>query len=207
MTPVRERYAALVRRLGSSGDPGAAADALLAAWAHPSRIYHGTGHLVDCLACLDGEPGDVVERDLIEAALWYHDAVYDPRAADNEERSAVRARQELVGLGVAFHKGENVARLIRLTRHGEPPTDVSGMILCDIDLSILGRPPAEFDAYDAGIRAEYAWLPDDAFGKGRRRVLTRLLSRRFLYGTERFRRRYESRARANLRRAVARLGG
>lgn len=202
---LRERFGSLVRRLGGSGDPGPAADTLLAAWAEPSRVYHGTAHLLDCLARLDEVPGDQATRDRIEAALWYHDAVYDPRAEDNEERSAGWAERALVGLGIASSETGEVARLIRLTRHAEPPTDEPGRIMCDIDLSILGRTPSEFDAYDAAICAEYVWMPDEAFRQERRRILSGLLARDTLYGTDRFRRPYEGPARANLRRALARL--
>jgi predicted metal-dependent HD superfamily phosphohydrolase len=209
MMELRERFVALVRRLGGSDDARAEADALLAAWAEPARAYHGTAHLVDCLARLDelavaatGAGG----VDPIEAALWYHDAVYDPRADDNEERSAAWAERALAGLGIAPEVAAEVARLVRLTRHAEPATDEAGRLVCDIDLSVLGRPPAEFDAYDAAIRAEYAWVPEGTFREGRRRVLRALLARDPLYGTEHFRRRYEAPARANLRRALTRLG-
>jgi predicted metal-dependent HD superfamily phosphohydrolase len=206
MMELRERFMLLLRRLGASGDARPEADALLAAWAGPARTYHGTAHLVDCLARLDEVPAAAEGHDPIEAALWYHDAVYDPRVADNEERSAVWAERALVELGIATRVASEVARLIRLTRHAEPATDEAGRLVCDIDLSILGRSPAEFDAYDAAIRAEYAWVPEAAFREGRRRVLRALLARRSLYGTERFRRQYEAPARTNLRRALTRLG-
>jgi predicted metal-dependent HD superfamily phosphohydrolase len=206
MTDLRGRFTSLVRRLGGSGDAGPEADALLAAWAEPARVYHGTAHLTDCLARLDELPAAAEGLDPIEAALWYHDAVYDPRAGDNEERSAAWAEHALVELGIASRVAAEVGRLIRLTRHAEPATDEAGRLVCDIDLSVLGRPPAEFDAYDAAIRAEYAWVPGEEFREGRRRVLRALLARDPLYGTERFRRRYEEPARANLRRALARLG-
>jgi predicted metal-dependent HD superfamily phosphohydrolase len=206
MTDLPGRFMSLVRRLGGSGDARLEADALLAAWAEPARAYHGTSHLVDCLAQLDELPAAGEGLDPIEAALWYHDAVYDPRAGDNEERSAARAERALVELGIAPRVAAEVARLVRLTRHAEPATDEAGRLVCDIDLSVLGRPPAEFDAYDAAIRAEYAWVPEEAFREGRRRVLRALLARDPLYGTERFRGRYEEPARANLRRALARLG-
>lgn len=206
MTNLRGRFVSLVRRLGGSGDARPEADSLLAAWAGPTRVYHGTAHLVDCLARLDELPAGAEGLDPIEAALWYHDAVYDPRAGDNEERSAAWAERALAELGIAPRGAAEVARLVRLTRHAEPATDEAGRLVCDIDLSVLGRPPAEFDAYDAAIRAEYAWVPEEEFREGRRRVLRALLARDPLYGTERFRRRYEEPARANLRRAIARLG-
>lgn len=206
MTDLRGRFTSLVRRLGGSGDARPEADALLAAWAEPARVYHGTAHLLDCLARLDELPATLDGLDPIEAALWYHDAVYDPRAKDNEERSAAWAERALVGLGVAPRVAAEVARLVRLTGHAEPATDEAGRLVCDIDLSVLGLPPAEFDAYDAAIRTEYAWVPEAEFREGRRRVLRALLARDPLYGTDRFRRRYEEPARANLRRALARLG-
>jgi predicted metal-dependent HD superfamily phosphohydrolase len=209
MRELPERFISLVRRLGGSGDARPEADALLAAWAEPARVYHGSAHLIDCLAQVDELPeasGGAGGVDPVEAALWYHDAVYDSRAGDNEERSAAWAKRALVELGVAPRLAAEVARLVRLTGHAEPATDEAGRLVCDIDLSVLGRPPAEFDTYDAAIRAEYAWVPEEAFREGRRRVLRALLARAPLYGTERFRRRYEEPARANLRRALARLG-
>ncbi|MBA3495530.1 MAG: hypothetical protein H0T86_00310 [Gemmatimonadales bacterium] len=202
---LRDRFASLVRRLGGSRDPAAAADALLAAWAEPGRTYHGTTHLVDCLARLDelvGGPGD---HDAIETALWYHDGVYDPRASDNEERSAAGAERALIELGIAHRVAGEVGRLIRLTRHTAPPNDEAGRVVCDIDLSILGRRTAEFDAYDAAIREEYAWLEEETYRAGRRRILAAILARESIYETVTFKERYEAPARANLRRALARL--
>ena len=177
----------------------------MAAYAEPARAYHGLPHLWDGLARLDEAATVGAERDHVEAALWFHDAVYDARADDNEERSALLAQRTLTDLGVEAAVGQEVARLIRLTDHRMPPSDRAGRLLCDIDLSILGRSPEEFDAYDAAIRAEYAWAPDEAYRAGRRQVLAALLARDPLYGTEEFRGRYEVRARANLRRALARL--
>jgi predicted metal-dependent HD superfamily phosphohydrolase len=201
----RERFAALARRLGALGEPGSVGDALLTAYGEPHRTYHGLAHLMDCLARLDEASAPEPVRDQVEAALWYHDAVYDPRADDNEERSAERACRELPELGVPSTVVAEIARLVRLTNHRTPPEDHSGRLICDIDLSILGRPSEEFDVYDAAIRAEYAWVPEERYRDARRRILQGFLNRDPLYQTEHFRRRYEGQARANLRRAVAGL--
>src|SRR4051812_17060991 len=167
----RERFAALARRLGASGEPSSVGDALLAAYREPHRMYHGLAHLMDCLARLDEAPAPEPSRDQVEAALWYHDAVYDPRADDNEERSAERARRGLTEVGVPSAVAAEIARLVRLTDHRTLPEDESGRLICDIDLSILGHSPEEFDLYDAAIRAEYAWVPEKQYRDARRRIL------------------------------------
>jgi predicted metal-dependent HD superfamily phosphohydrolase len=200
------RFAALCRRLGASGDPAPAAADLLRRWAEPGRTYHGVDHLQDCLARLDRAPADGADRDLVEAALWFHDAVYDSRAADNEARSAELARATLTALGVPDHRASAAADLVLSTRHREPPRGPEARLLCDIDLAVLGDPAEDFDRYDQAIRLEYAWVPEATYRRERAAVLRALLAREPLYATAHFRDRYEPSARSNLRRALARLG-
>jgi predicted metal-dependent HD superfamily phosphohydrolase len=205
VTNLSRRFGELLRRLGAAGDPQPLASAVLAAWAEPDRRYHDLNHLRDCLAELDRVPADGADRDRVEAALWFHDAIYDPRADDNEARSAELARRALAELGVQSAVADDVARLVGLTRHTGPALDPSGQLLCDIDLAILGREREAFDAYDRQIREEYAWVPEPDFRAARIGVLTGLLARAPLYQTEHFRRRYETVARTNLARALKRL--
>jgi predicted metal-dependent HD superfamily phosphohydrolase len=203
VTSLSQRFGKLLHRLGAAGDPQPLAHAVLAAWAEPGRRYHDLDHLRDGLAELDSAPADGADRDRVEAALWFHDAIYDPRADDNEARSAEWARRALAELGVPSAVADDVARLVGLTRHTGPTLDPSGRLLCDIDLAILGREPEAFDAYDRRIREEYAWVPE--FRAARIGVLTGLLARAPLYQTEHFRRRYETVARTNLGRVLERL--
>jgi predicted metal-dependent HD superfamily phosphohydrolase len=93
-----------------------------------------------------------------------------------------------------------------LTQHLETPSDPAGRLICDVDLSILGRPPAQFEEFERRIRAEYAWVPDLQYREGRSRILSRFLERPNLYQTPHFRDRYEESARQNLRNALVRLG-
>ena len=206
MTDLSRRFSELLRRLGAPGDPQPLIEAVLAAWADPARRYHTLDHLRDCLAELDRAPADGAARDRVEAALWFHDAVYNTRAGDNEARSAEWARRALAELGVPSAVADDVARLVRLTGHSGPTPDPSGRLLCDIDLAILGREPEVFDTYDRHIREEYAWVPEPDFRSARAGVLAGLLSRSRLYQTERFRGLYETAARRNLSRALERLG-
>jgi predicted metal-dependent HD superfamily phosphohydrolase len=204
---LRERFAALWERLGGRGDVGAFLDSVLRSWREPHRHYHGLDHLRDCLARLDEAPAVGRDRDLAEAALWYHDLVYQPGAPDNEARSAALARAALVEGGAPVGTADEVARLVRLTDHVAPAEDPVAALVCDVDLSILGRAAEEFGKYERQIREEYRRVPDPLYRAGRARVLAKFLARDPLFRTDHFRRRYENSARRNLRRSLESLAG
>jgi predicted metal-dependent HD superfamily phosphohydrolase len=206
VSTLADRFTTLLRRLGATRDSATLGDALLAAWSAPDRAYHDLRHLEDCLAQLDSAEADPATRDLVEAALWFHDAVYDARADDNEERSAAWAADALPAAGIRRDVASEVARLVRLTAGHGPVPDLAGQLMCDIDLSILGRPVELFDSYDRRVRTEYAWVPEPVYRAGRARVLGDLARRDPLFQTPAFRQRFESQARRNLRRALAALG-
>jgi predicted metal-dependent HD superfamily phosphohydrolase len=142
---------------------------------------------------------------VVEAAIWFHDAVYDPRGSDNESQSADLAAHVLAEGGVAGHLVERIRQLVLLTRHLGPAPDPAGRLLCDIDLSILGREPAEFERFERAIRAEYAWVPEPEYRTARARILRGFQERELLYQTVPFRLRYEDAARRNLVGALTRL--
>lgn len=168
------------------------------------RAYHNLDHVAQCLSELD-KVGLTYPR-TVEWALWYHDAIYDPKRKDNEEESAYLAAFELSGLGVPRTRRSDVERLILLTKHGKaPPKSLSGYTIIDIDLHTLGRPSQEYDAYAKAIRQEYEWVPEPDYIKGRTAVLQSFLNRRHIYYTDRFRQLYEQSARQNLTEEIRRL--
>ena len=201
-----ERFGPLWRRMGASDDGSSTLGALLQAYDEPHRHYHGIDHLRDCLAQLDASPAVGPDRDLAETALWFHDAVHLPGADDNETRSAAWAASAMMAAGIAEAPAHEVARLVRLTDHTRPSDDPVGDLVCDVDLSILGREWGEFAEYERRIRSEYHRVADPLYRIGRAAVLTRFLAREPLYRTEHFRARYETRARENLKRSLASLG-
>jgi predicted metal-dependent HD superfamily phosphohydrolase len=95
--------------------------------------------------------------------------------------------------------------MILATAHSAEPDSADEALLLDIDLSVLGADPDVFDAYDSAIRKEYEWVPEPDYRKARARVLESFLQRERIYRTWPYRERYESAARKNLSRALARL--
>jgi predicted metal-dependent HD superfamily phosphohydrolase len=200
-----ERWNDLWRRVGAATEPGPIFAALAERYGEPHRAYHTLAHVARCLWEFDHARLLADHADEVELALWFHDAIYDPHAADNEVRSAAWAVRFLEQGGVAHETRERVAELINATDHRASPAPGDTALVVDVDLTILGAPEEEFDAYERQIRREYAFLPEDAFRAGRRGVLERLLARPRLYTTALFHARYETAARANLARSLARL--
>jgi predicted metal-dependent HD superfamily phosphohydrolase len=201
----RERWDALWRRIGARAD-AAVYDVLARRYAEPHRAYHTLGHVARCLEEWDGARALASAPDACELAIWFHDAVYDPSAADNEARSAELAAEACRAAGLPRDFARLVAGLVLDTRHAGPAATSDGALVADTDLAILGRPPDEFAAYEEGIRREYAGVPEAEYRKGRSDFLLRFLDRPALYATAHFRGRYEAPARRNLGDLVARLG-
>lgn len=191
--------------LGARGAGIALRDRLIAAWSEPQRRYHTGRHLSDCLALFESTMHLVEHPAEIEIALWFHDAVYDLKAKNNEARSAGWADQALSEAAVASDTRVRVHDLIMATCHAAQPNSADAQLLVDIDLSILGADPERFDEYEVQVRQEYAWVPRPLFRRKRREILMGFLARPTIYGTPWFQERFEAAARANLQRSVARL--
>jgi predicted metal-dependent HD superfamily phosphohydrolase len=178
-------------------------DALLTAYA-TDRGYHDTRHLTEVLDRVDelAAGGEDFDRQAVDLAAWFHDAVYDGRDGA-EERSAQWALDALAGLPVA----EEVTRLVRLTeRHAPADDDANGCALSDADLAILAAPTERYEEYVAAVRREFAHLPDDVFTEGRAAVLDALADKPQLFHTAYAVELWEAPARANLERELAALG-
>ncbi|WP_067489824.1 HD domain-containing protein [Actinomadura hibisca] len=190
-----DRWVALAgphaRRIGTELD---------ARYGEEHRRYHTRAHLTAVLDLVDELADHAADPDAVRLAAWFHDAVYDPQRADNEDRSARLARRMLADTDLPEATVDEVARLIVLTEtHAPDADDRNGQVLCDADLAVLGSDPDAYAAYAAAVREEYAFVPDEFFKAGRAEVLTGLLELPALFHTPQARARYEEKARANLR--------
>lgn len=189
--------------LGAAGDGNALADALMARYSEPWRKYHTLQHLNECLAHFASATHIAKHPAEVEAALWFHDAVYELRAGDNEEQSALWARAALLEAGVLSDAAERVARLVLATRHQAVPTQPDEQLLVDIDLSILGATVRRFQEYEDQVRAEYSFVPEPTFRVKRAEILQAFLARPRIYNTDYFYAKLEASARFNLANSLA----
>jgi len=181
-------------------------DRLVAAHMEPHRFYHTVEHLNEMFKVAGKLADTATDPAAVQLAIWFHDAVYHPRATDNEERSAALAVKLLCLLGIPESTVDHVAAMIRATAHpvvGEVDADTA--VLLDADLAILSAEERRYARYAADVRREYAWVDDAAYRAGRTKVLEGFLARPRIYRTERMHAAAEEAARANLRAEITRL--
>jgi predicted metal-dependent HD superfamily phosphohydrolase len=178
-------------------------------YAELGRHFHTLRHVAETVAALRlllAAERDVAARVSVPSCVlagYFHDAVYDPGANDNEDRSARLAVDVLRGLGCPLAGCAAVARLVRATAaHVSSAPDEA--LVNDADLRILARPAPLYDRYARRVRWEYAWVGAAAWTDGRAAVLRRLLDGP-VYATAWARRHWEPAARENLRRELAGL--
>jgi len=193
------------RQLGAANPDPRLHGELIARYSEPHRRYHTVRHLDECFEKLDEIRSLARHPAEIELALWFHDAIYDVKRHDNEEKSADWARASATAAGVAADACERVYSLILSTRHQAAANGVDAEILVDIDLSILGAVLVRFDEYERQVREEYSWVPDFLFRRERKAILKEFLARPRIFSTTHFRDRYEHQARSNIERSLERL--
>jgi predicted metal-dependent HD superfamily phosphohydrolase len=204
MRDLSDRWTSTWKAMGIAVPGGALYRSLIAAYCESQRKYHTLQHLEECFDVLDASGLQGAHHGEIEIALWFHDAVYDVRRSDNEQRSAQWACEVLEAAAAPEATIGRVADLVMATRHHLPSTS-DEQLLVDVDLAILGAAPERFGEYDRQIREEYSHVDEALFNSKRAQVLEGFLQRGRIFGTEAFYERYERQARLNLALALGAL--
>ncbi len=183
---------------------------LKAAYQAPGRAYHNWDHITYLLEEFRRLAPKWRHPEAVETAIYWHDVIYQPGSATNEADSAALMRIRLAGREAqAFIDAADALILATATHDAPPDMDASLAADCalflDMDMSILGAPSEQFDAYDAAIRAEFAMIPDEIYRPRRADVLAGFLAREALFLTDIYRYSHDAQARDNLRRAISRL--
>lgn len=174
-------------------------DNLSARYSENGRAYHNLDHIRFMLAVADEFQHLARDWTAVRLAIWYHDAVYQPDAADNEAMSAQLAGRDCALFGFYPELIQKVEALIMATRWQAPiEPDSDQPFIVDADLAILGSEPGRYAAYARGVRLEFSHISEADFKMGRSALLKDFLQRKRLYFLDAFHNRFEAQARYNL---------
>ena len=178
-------------------------------YGEPHRHYHNGEHIDFVLARFDEVRGQLENPDAVELALWFHDAIYQIGAADNERASADLFIREAAGQ-LAQPLIDRVEFLIMATHHmagGPPLGDSDACHIVDIDLASFGLPWDRFKADGAKLRREAEQKSESEFNAGVLRLIDHLMGEsEDFYLTECARDHWQPQALANIKRLRAELG-
>ena len=180
-------------------------EALRRRHAEPRRRYHDWSHVEALARAFASGILPFADQRAVALAILYHDAIYDPHSATNEADSAELLLTERTGRENASTLALAEAMIRATAGHrlpddlaGTDRTDAAGFL--DLDLGILAAPSADYDAYVAKVRREYAHVPEPTWRAGRGSVLSGFAARERLFLTEEGFARWEAPARANIAR-------
>ncbi|WP_342647554.1 adenylyltransferase/cytidyltransferase family protein [Mucilaginibacter sp. CSA2-8R] len=135
----------LLLKLSSLGVP----DEVIKRYQEPHRFYHTPEHLYDIYQQLL-ERGLANHKTLLLATA-YHDVIYNPQSATNEEDSAQYFMQNYDG---DAQLKQEVYNVIIDTKTHQPRSELSA-IFCDVDLNILRQPLNKLLIYEDQIFKEF----------------------------------------------------
>jgi predicted metal-dependent HD superfamily phosphohydrolase len=194
---------------------------LIRRYKEPHRTYHNLEHIAHCLRQCERVRRSLQNVNAVMFAIWYHDAIYDPKRNSNEEESSQLANRVMTEAELTEPVKQAVTGMIRASKHNR-----SGLIspdcrfFLDIDLSILGSDPETYAVYEAQIQKEYSWVSEEDYRKGRADFLRKLLptqsvglkdqtnvvDQKNIFHTIFFREKYEDQAKENLAHTLELLG-
>lgn len=152
-----QRWRGLSARLGFDPEQSEnTLDFLLQRYSVPGRFYHTVTHINQMLGTFDELQGKFADGDAVLCAIFFHDAIYDPARKDNEEQSAIAAREHLTRLGMGGgERVDSICAMVRATQHHRATGDQDTDLMLDIDMSILGAPIRQYMGYARNVRKEY----------------------------------------------------
>lgn len=175
---------------------------ICARYTEPHRAYHTLRHIRDCLSVLDEFRELASDPRIVEAALWWHDLIYDTKAFDNTCASAEIARTDMRLLGCTSEFEERVTAAILATKHNSVVQDPDQQLVVDIDLHALGVSETRYAWYAAAVRKEFEWVPWRTYARKRAEFLETFLNREHIYYLPPLREAYERHARVNIHKEI-----
>lgn len=136
------------------------------AWLEPHRHYHTEKHLAFLIGKIEHSPAMGTDRDKLLLTAFFHDAVYDPTAHDNEEKSVAMLRE------ISQHAVvEEVAEMIMDTKTHQPRTALSRQFV-EWDMAVVTESGfAQLLAWEHGVFQEFRFVDYSIYKAGRLALL------------------------------------
>ena len=196
-----DRFQLLWRQclLDQSADNSAAIhQQLVDSYSEPQRVYHTLNHIEHCLTHFDRISAQLQNPVAVELAIWFHDVIYAPGGADNEQLSA-DLFMELTQDFFDDSLRNTVYQHIMATLHDGSQIDNNDTkFMVDIDLSSFALPWPEFSRDSNNLRKEMSSLSDEDFYRKQFEFQQNLINQPRFFKSDYFYENYEDQARQNL---------
>jgi predicted metal-dependent HD superfamily phosphohydrolase len=156
---------------------------LLTAYGEKHRFYHTTDHILNLFHILDDLNLSISHKNKkkLYFAILFHDIVYDPKSKENEEKSneawILFAKENKIISEITM----DVSSMILATKKHIKKSDFITNLFLDLDLSVLGSEPNDFNLYEKNIRLEYYFVPDSIYAIERSKVMKSLITEYYTY--------------------------
>jgi pantetheine-phosphate adenylyltransferase len=125
-------------------------------YSHGNRFYHNEFHPLRMLkGTLDYQLSETDQK-ILELAIIFHDAIYNPQRTDNEELSC----QEFLNYFPTHEHKDIICELIMATKHHDESKVTRQLAKCiiQLDLQIFSASLTELITYEQGIFKEYQFV-------------------------------------------------
>lgn len=154
----------LLLKLSGLGVP----DEVIKRYQEPHRFYHTLDHLQDIYQQLEDRA--LGDQKALLLATAYHDVIYNPQSATNEEDSAEYFMRYYDG---DDQLKQDVYNIILDTKTHQPRSDLSS-VFCELDLNILRQPLHKLLIYEDQIFKEFQFADFALYRVKRVEVLQQL---------------------------------
>jgi len=183
-------------------------DKLNSYYSASGRYYHNLQHIQKMLLFLEKHRKLVSNYQLLQFAIWFHDAIYQPQKLNNELKSAQFMKTVLGKTKLTENKLNRIYELILFTKNHEKhklENDFDAAFFLDLDLVVLSLQQSEYQIYMNNIRKEYAFVPNLIYRIRRKNILKRFLKLEHIFRTPLFRQKFEKQARENIKFEISSL--
>ena len=138
-------------------------------WNDKKRFYHNVSHLENMINCIESNiyfnELKLYEKHTLLIGIFMHDAIYDPRKQDNEDRSIDFFKKSYIGKDTLMV--QNVIKLIETTKHRKRPVYRLERIFWDADNNKFKKGYAALLTNEKLIRKENSFATNAVYKEKR----------------------------------------